>query len=295
MSGGLAKDSGNGASNGWLSRERVVALVLTVASAGVFYLCYRLILPFLPALAWALALAVVAHPLHRRLKAWIPYPNVAAGLSVVLVALMIVAPVVFLTHSLLYEADKYTQTIQDHLISGKWRVALEKNPRLKKIVPWLESQLGFRSAATTGAPTLMEESSTDEEKPTPPPVPAAETPPASVLEGVSAMVTGTIWLGMQLFVTLLTLFFFFRDRHLALGALRSLLPLQNSEIDEVFTRVSDTIHYTLYGSLVVAAVQGAMGGLIFWWLGIPGPLMWGAVMGLLAVVPVLGTFVVWGL
>jgi len=61
----------------------------------------------------------------------------------------------------------------------------------------------------------------------------------------------------------------------------------------LFGDVSDTVHATLYGTLAVAVVQGTLGGLMFWWLGLPAPLLWGIVMGLLAVVPVLGAFVIW--
>ena len=55
----------------------------------------------------------------------------------------------------------------------------------------------------------------------------------------------------------------------------------------------DTVHATVYGTLAVAAVQGILGGLMFWALDLPTPLLWGLVMGLLSVVPVLGAFVVW--
>ena len=64
-------------------------------------------------------------------------------------------------------------------------------------------------------------------------------------------------------------------------------------MDQLFANVSDTVHATLYGTITVAIVQGALGGLMFWWLGLPAPLLWGVVMGLLAVVPVLGAFVIW--
>jgi len=94
-------------------------------------------------------------------------------------------------------------------------------------------------------------------------------------------------------ITLFLLFFFFRDRKPALRALRHLVPLSRNESDEVFTRVEDTIFATLYGSVVVAFIQGALGGLIFSLLDLPAPLFWGVVMGLLAIVPMLGTFVIW--
>jgi len=64
-------------------------------------------------------------------------------------------------------------------------------------------------------------------------------------------------------------------------------------MDSLFCRVRDTIYATMYGTLTVASIQGLLGGLMFWWLGLSAPLLWGVVMALLAVVPVLGAFVVW--
>jgi predicted PurR-regulated permease PerM len=64
-------------------------------------------------------------------------------------------------------------------------------------------------------------------------------------------------------------------------------------MDRLFTQIADTVHATIYGTVVVAGVQGTLGGLMFWWLGLPTPLLWGLVMALLAVVPVLGAFIVW--
>jgi predicted PurR-regulated permease PerM len=64
-------------------------------------------------------------------------------------------------------------------------------------------------------------------------------------------------------------------------------------MDKLFTRVGDTVYATVYGTLAVAVVQGTLGGLMFWWLRLPAPLLWGLVMGGLAVIPVLGAFVIW--
>jgi predicted PurR-regulated permease PerM len=74
---------------------------------------------------------------------------------------------------------------------------------------------------------------------------------------------------------------------------RSVLPLTHEEIDAMFARVADAVQATVHGSLLVAMIQGAMGGLMFWLLGLPAPVVWGVIMALLAVVPTLGTFVVW--
>lgn len=84
-----------------------------------------------------------------------------------------------------------------------------------------------------------------------------------------------------------------RDRQSITQALCKLLPLANNEIVDLLKHISDTIHATVYGILAVAAVQGFLGGLIFWWLGLPAPLLWGAMMSLLAVIPVLGSSIIW--
>ena len=77
----------------------------------------------------------------------------------------------------------------------------------------------------------------------------------------------------ELLITLFFLFYFFCDHARALKMLRSLIPLSETETNEVFARVKDTIYATVYGTLMVALVQGALGGLMFWWLGLPAPLL----------------------
>ena len=72
-----------------------------------------------------------------------------------------------------------------------------------------------------------------------------------------------------------------------------LLPLSSTQSQQVFKQISDTIHAIVYGTLAIAAVQGFLGGLMFWWLGLPAALLWGVMMGFLAVIPVLGAFIIW--
>ncbi|HEX5733580.1 MAG TPA: AI-2E family transporter [Blastocatellia bacterium] len=250
-----------------MTRERALALVLVIATALAFYLCYRLVLPFLPALAWALALAVVAHPLHEWIARRIHQANIAAGLSVIIVTIILVAPALFVTERLVREAASGVEIMNAETATGRWRAAVERNPRLAPILHWVETQIDVQGEAQRAVDTIISR--------------------------LSSFVTGSIWMIVELMITLFTLFFFFRDRRAVLRAMRSLVPLSEPETDEVFSRVADTISATIYGTLVVAFVQGALGGLMFWWLGLPAPLLWGVVMALLAIVPVLGPFVVW--
>jgi len=252
---------------GWWTREHALVVVLVAATALLLFLCWLLVQPFLGPIAWALALAVVAHPLHGWIARRIEKPGLAAGLAVFAIAVVIIAPAIFVGHSIVREAVSGAQTIQSGLESGKWREQLARSPRLGGALAAIEQQgnLGSQLQGLAGEATKR----------------------------VSTVLTGSAWAVIELLLTLFVLFYFFRDRDTALGTLRSLVPLSERETDEVFTRVSDTIHATIYGTLVVAAVQGTLGGLMFWWLGLPAPILWGAVMALLAIVPVLGAFIVW--
>jgi predicted PurR-regulated permease PerM len=241
--------------------------VLLGATALALYLCYRLAHPFLPALAWALALAVVAHPLYAWLLSHLHRPNVAAGLAVVLVAMLLMAPTLFVLTHLGQEVAGGVDRLQTEAASGRWRAVIERHPRLAPALHWLETHINVRGEVDRAVTTLT-----------------ARLP---------ALVTGSLWAVVEWLVVLFFLFYFFRDRHKALQTLRTLVPLSEAETTEVYARVADTLHATLYGTLVVALVQGALGGLMFWWLGLPAPLVWGMVMALLAVVPILGAFVVW--
>jgi predicted PurR-regulated permease PerM len=252
---------------GWWTREHALVVVLVVATGLLLFLCWQILQPFMGPIAWALALAVVAHPLHARLARWIDKPGLAAGLAVFVIAVAIVAPAIFVGNSLVREATAGVKAIQSSVESGKWREPLARSPWLNDAVNAIQ-QKGDVGGQLQGMA-------------------------ADVGKRVSQAVAGSAWALVELLLTLFVLFYLFRDRRKALDTLRSLVPLSRRETDEVFTRVADTIHATVFGTLVVAAVQGMLGGLMFWWLGLPAPILWGAVMGLLAIVPVLGAFVVW--
>jgi predicted PurR-regulated permease PerM len=109
----------------------------------------------------------------------------------------------------------------------------------------------------------------------------------------SRLLKGSISSTIQLAVALYSLFFFFRDRDDVLGVLRCLIPLSNRETDEVFDRVRTMVRATIYGNVMTSILQGTLGGLMFWFLGLPGPLLWGVAMFILSLVPTLGSFLIW--
>ena len=250
--------------NDW---RRAPVLVLIAATVAGVYACYRLVLPFVPAFAWALTFAVLFAPVHRWNEARLKRPNLAAGISVTMVVLIVAVPGILVAGRLIEEAARAAFAIRTAIDSGEWHRAIESHPRIAPLMDWVGQQLNLPGLVGRAASWLTNTS-------------------ASLVRGSIAQAIGFL-------LTFYFLFYCFRDRRVALASLLNLSPLSEDELAEVTSRVADTIYATFYGTIVCAAVQGALGGLIFWWLGLPAPLLWGVIMGLLAIVPVFGAFVVW--
>lgn len=251
----------------WATRSHVQTLVIMGATAAGCYLCYRLAMPFLPSLAWAIGLAILFVPFQRWVESKIRRPSLAAFCSVLVIGLIVVVPATFVVQQLVVQAAKGAELIEEKLASGEWRRAIEAQPRVAPLVDRVEESVDL-PGTVKGFSTWL-------------------------LARAGSIVTGSVFQVVDFLLTFYLLFFFLRDRRAAMATLRHFSPLRSEEMDRLSTRLNDTIHATIYGTLAVSAVQGLLGGLMFWWLGLPAPMLWGVIMALLAMVPVLGAFVVW--
>jgi predicted PurR-regulated permease PerM len=251
----------------WVSRSQIHTFVLMLATAFGIFLCTMLAAPFLPALAWAAALAVLFTPLQRWLESKLKHPSLAALTSVLVVGLIVILATTFVGQRLVLQAAKGAELIELKVKSGEWRHALETQPRLAGLFDKIERQFDLPGSISSLGRWLS-------------------TTGGSIVKGSVLQLVGVC-------ITFYLLFFFLRDRQAALQTLRSMSPLPEGEMNRLLHRVGDTVYATIYGTLAVASVQGLLGGLMFWWLGLSAPLLWGVVMALLAVVPMLGAVVVW--
>lgn len=235
--------------NELLSNRRTASLLALGALAAVsLYSCYRLLSPFLGALAWALSFAVVGSPVHRFLAARVGRPNLTSAVSVAVVAVILIIPALVASDQLLRHAILAVNFWTDQ--EPLQRFPILNHVDLKGGLSELARQL-----------------------------------PALVKVSVGALA--------QLPITMFCLFFFFRDREKIFAHASAWLPLSDEELGELTVRVSDILHATIFGRILLAVVQGALGGLMFLWLGLPTPLLWGLVMSFLALVPFVGASLVW--
>jgi predicted PurR-regulated permease PerM len=96
------------------------------------------------------------------------------------------------------------------------------------------------------------------------------------------------------FVMLYILFFLFRDGEQLTQSIARAIPLHPQHTRRLLTQFATVVRATVKGNIVVALVQGALGSIAFWVLGLPGAALWGAVMALLSLLPAVGAALVWG-
>lgn len=230
-------------------------------------LCVLMVRPFLPGLTGALALAVMSMPFHRWILTRLKWPNIAAAISVAAVALLLLTPTVYLGYQIGRAATDGLHMLEEHIDSGRWRQTLTHFPVVR-------SALEFFNSEATPEQTTREI------------VPAVKQQAALSLPSV-------LWSGVHIAIALFTLFFLLRDRIAILGSIRRLLPMADDEATFFFQRIAGMTHATLYGTVVTAMMQGALGGLIFYAVGISSALLWGVAMAALSMVPTAGAFLIW--
>ncbi len=241
------------------------------------YLLFRITVPFISALFWAAILAVAFHPINTLLRRLLRYKTLSALLCTFLVIAAVVLPIWLMGKALVGELSDAYKALEEMLSHGKleeWLDKLEEMPLVKRVLPILNP--GSTSV------DLKEFLLGQVQK-------GAELLSGQVL-GIFRKLSSMVF---QLLIAFVAVFYLFRDGDLILERLKGLLPLERGEAEELLERVHKMILSTLYGGLLVALVQGGLGGLGFFLVGLPSPIFWGMVMALLSLLPIVGAYLVW--
>ncbi len=235
-----------------------------------------MILPFFSAIFWAAVLVILFSPLHRLLTRKLGQgPNVSALVTLIASLLIVVLPVSLVMTMLGVEvADLYQKIQQGEIKPQEWV------DKLKSTLPVIQ-HLADRFNFDLG--DLNQHLST-----------AALT--ASKFFAGKAVSFGQEYVQFLInFVLMLYLtFFFLRDGESLILLMIRALPLGDTRERHLFTKFAEVSRAVVKGNLVVATVQGTLGGIIFAILDLPGAVLWGVVMVILSLLPAVGSALVWG-
>lgn len=253
--------------------EKSFLLLLIAVTVAFLWILW----PFSGAILWGTVLAIVFRPLYRRLfHATGQRPNIAALASLTIILFIVVLPMAGLGVVLVRQAVAVYKRIQ----GGEVNPGLFFN-RLPETLPeWAVSLLNYFDLTDLSA---VQERLT------------ALLAQGGQVIAAQALAIGqnTAGLVISVFIMLYLLFFLLRDGDALAGSIRDTVPLPAAQQQTLFQNFAVVIRATVKGSIVIAVVQGALGGLIFWLLGIQGALLWGTVMAILSLLPAVGAGLVW--
>ncbi len=253
-------------------RGGLVLLVVIISLAFGWIL-----LPFYGTVLWGAVVALIFAPMYRSLL--VPLRGrrtLAALLTLAIVMVIVVIPFALIMVSLTREATLLYGKMQ----SGQINPALYFHGLFDAFPPWLMGLLGRLGVADFDS--LQRRLS------------------VAVVQGMQFVATHALSIGQNtfafvasLFISLYLAFFLIRDGDGIVRAVRRAIPLADAHKQELLTQFTMVIRATVKGNLLVAVVQGALGGLAFWFLGINAALLWAVLMAFLSLLPAVGAGLVW--
>jgi predicted PurR-regulated permease PerM len=250
-------------------------LLLVLAATLLFVL---IIWPFFGAVCWAIFISIVFWPLHQRfVRGSHGRRNMAALASLVVILLIVILPMAMVVASITQEAS----VLVEKLRSGEIQIGQFFQRVLNALPEWARAML---QRFGMGDLALMQQK-----------LLATITASGQVLTSrVVGIGQVTLDFIVAFFVMLYMLFFLFRDGEQLTQSISRAIPLHPQHTRRLLTQFATVVRATVKGNIVVALVQGALGSIAFWVLGLPGAALWGAVMALLSLLPAVGAALVWG-
>lgn len=258
-----------------ITRNRATVGFLLALSTIALYLCYLLVAPFLKPITFAIILAVLLHPVHNHIQQWSRNRNLAAALSTAGFILLITSVSFFVGRALvsglhgIYDSLSGSGGVND-------RLTIFIVESFNRTIAWASRYIPI------SVPNLQRAIQGEMERAV-----------AGVVSATAGFAGGLSSFGLNAFITTFVLFFLLRDGRSMLRRAAVVLPFKADQLRRLFGRVRDTLNAIVYGTLGMAAIQGALTGFAFWFLGITSPVVWGLIAALFALLPVVGTTCVW--
>ena len=239
---------------------------------------FVLVEPFIHTIIISAAFSIIFSPLYVRISARLgERANIAAGITVAVVVFVIILPTVFLAWGLV------TQGLESMHMITRWvdqadTGNLFRDHRLEPYLSWLRENLPFLKIdeATIQAKLLQYSRGFAQ----------------SMFDASATLVGNVAKLLLRFFLMIFMVFYFLREGRVMVQKLKYLAPLRTHQEDVIIDSLQRVARAVLFGSLLIAVLQGLVGALGLYFVGIK-PLFWGTMMGLAALIPVIGTGLVW--
>jgi predicted PurR-regulated permease PerM len=236
-----------------------------------------LLIPYYTAVFWAVILAIIFFPVHKRLERLLGgRRSIAALLTVLMCICLVIVPAMIILGSLIQEGTSLYQRISSNEIDLNGYLVRIQNVLPAFIDNWLNSlKLGGFSELRANISSGI--------------VQAGRSVGGSLLSLGQNTLQFFISFGIMLYL----LFFLFRDGADLSGKIRHAIPLSDDYTRQFLDKFSAVVRATVKGNIIIAIIQGTIGGVAFWTLGVEAALLWGVTMTFLSMLPAIGAALVW--
>ncbi|MGB5102865.1 MAG: AI-2E family transporter [Steroidobacteraceae bacterium] len=265
---------------GAAERRFYVRLGALLLLALLGYLVWRIVEPIWQPLLWAALLGGMLAPWNLRLSRRLGNrPRLASGLTTALAILLFLVPIGIVTGAVTAQAAQLVKRLEGHVpqAAGATGLDLSRLPWLADALAWLDRNAGVSATQLQG--WLVEGT-------------------RNVLERIAtsggSMVLGAVGTVVSFMLMLFVLFFVLRDGPAFAIKVVRLLPIEERRRSRLWQHLQDVTRAVFVGIGLTALVQGVLVGIGFWIAGLPSPLVFGVLAALFALVPFVGTLIVWG-
>lgn len=246
----------------------------TVLSYGALlllgYLVFLIAAPFLIPLAWSAVLAIFFYPIYTHLEKH-SSPTLAALICTLGVMFLLIGPVLTVMVYAAREAIAASAGARETLSTNGTGAIQEFFNGLRRHLPESMRSFDLVEALRQGAERI-----------------------ASFMAGsIGSLVRNLFAFIVNLLILLFALFFMFRDGRDIMRAVRHLIPFEPEIQEDMLKESQDLIFASVAVALLIAAIQGLLGGLAFEITGVPGPVFLGVLIAFCSIIPVVGSSLIW--
>jgi predicted PurR-regulated permease PerM len=239
------------------------------------YLTYQILQPFIHAIAWAVVFAIVFYPVYVFLERILKGRALSSLITLLIIIVAIIGPFTYFSFILVDETVNLVQHINQDTLDSI--VNVFAHSKIAHAIEKIQSYLGMETISNTDS--LMEN---------------IRGTGKTVAHSLSAGIGNLAAMVINSVLMLFALFFFLKDGRIILSGIREYLPFSEDDKNRLMSKVRDMVISTVYGGVVIALLQGILGGIGFYFLGIKSPVLWGCAMTIMSFLPLIGTFSIWG-
>ena len=250
-------------------------MIFTLIFLVLILISFLIIKPFLAAVLAGIVFSYIFYPLYLRINKKVTSKNISSLITSVLVILIITMPLFFSLNTISKEAYTTYLLSKQKISSGQFLDECQPADNfICKTINYFvakanDPQISYYIDSTIKGITTK------------------------ITESISNILFSIPVFFLDVFIILFVMFFLFRDGDILMDKIERILPLKDRYRKHVLKKLNDMTYAVVYGSIIIAVIQGTLGGIGFLILGISSPLLWGLVMIFASLIPYVGSSIIW--